>query len=122
MKSFDVLGVQVVVDPEADEQEALLLAERFIRERYARPLRICLSERTPGRHQIGFMPPDSVRSAAVSGLPYKEIPLPAGKGLLYGLYGFRMAELTDEDLETAVLFWTSSVYIGLWDGELYIDD
>ena len=122
MKSFDVLGVKVVVDPEADEQEALMLAEQFIRERYARPLCIHYSEHTPGQHHIGFVPPDKVHSAAAMNLPHAEIPLPTGTGILYGFYGFPMDELTEDDIDTARLFWTSSVYIGLWDGELYIDD
>ena len=120
MKSFDVLGVRVIVDPEADEQEALALAEQYIRERYARPLGIHRSEHTPRQHHISFVPPDK-RAAALK-LPHTEIPLPEGTGILCGFYGFRTDELTDDDIETALLFWTSSVYIGLWDGELYIDD
>ena len=122
MKSFDVLGVRVVVDPEADEQKVLALAEQYVRARYARPLCVYHSEQTPGLHHIGFVPWDRIRSAAANQLPHTDIPLPAGTGILYGFYGFRMDELTDDDIETALLFWTSSIYIGLWDGELYIDD
>lgn len=123
MKTIDILGVKTIISPEAAHlPEAVELAERYIRERYARPMRISFSEHPPGQHHIDFMSPANIRSAAEHHLPHIEIPLPAGNGSMYGFYGFPMDEITDDDIETAMLWWTSSIYVDLWDGELYIDD
>ena len=126
MKTFELHGVEVRLDPEIREgrtEEALDEAEYYIRWRFARPQRVSFDERDPSLHRIDFAGIRQSRIAARDRVPYRDFSISDLTCRIYGFYGFDPANMTSEDIEEAMRNWTEPVYVSIApDGMLWIDD
>ena len=126
MNRYHLHGIEVILTPAVSErrtEEALDLAEEFIRWRFARPVRISTDGRDGTLHRVGLMSPHDARRASQDALPARKVSRGGLTGEIFGMYGFDVNDMTAEDLADAVSLWTEPVCIDVdQDGMLYVTD
>ncbi len=122
--NYTLRGITVMLEeglersPETDR-----LAGLWINDRLSRSIKVRPSGRNRSLHCIDFLNIHEAHTVENNPVPFIPVSLPDSIGKLYPMYGLRIKEVTDEDIKTAVLDWTESVFIAKdEDGVLYISD